>query len=130
MKKLIKIFSFLVVFIILPFTEISAVAEEEPPIIIDGNFEDWVGKPIIIDGEDPGNVPSKHNLTELSYISDDEYLYLRIKLEEKVDYQYDIQVVFYNGRKGETSPHYPSHLNFAVCLLQYLKYSLHPFLDS
>lgn len=116
MKWLIKLFSLVWIFSLFP-QYINAKAETIKPIVIDGNFDDWVGKPTIVDGVDPGNVPEKHNMVNMSYMSDDEYLYMRVKLVAKVDYQYDLQVMFYNGTKGEKTPHYPSYLDFEEMIM-------------
>ncbi len=70
-------------------------------IEIDGNFDDWDGKPHIIDNED--DIRSDWlNFTKVGYFADDQYLYIYAeRLSSKSFYPWRFNVVILNAKEGK-----------------------------
>lgn len=77
MKKILKVITLCFLFSF--FSSILVRAEElDPPIIIDGAYEDWSDKPSLIDPQGDGT-NFHEDLKEVKYITDKDYLYLYIE---------------------------------------------------
>lgn len=88
MKNIVRIIAFCLIF---SFYNIISVSAEEinPPVSIDGIFDDWGDKPSLIDPAGDG-VNNHEDLKEVRYITDDKYLYLYIE-------RYPVEDQYKNG---------------------------------
>lgn len=100
MKKNYKI---LVVFLILLLFPIRAeAASSSGNIIIDGNFDDWTGKPTINDTIGDISYPWQ-DVSKLSYFTDQNYLYLCVTRESGVtSFDWDLDIFILNPEKNST----------------------------
>ncbi|WML37501.1 hypothetical protein [Clostridium sp. OS1-26] len=105
MKNIVRI---VFVLLLVMFTLSARVlAADSTNIVIDGNFQDWIGKPYVED--------SKHDIKSpwldflgVGYYADDKYLYLHvIRQSAKKSEPWHFNVVMLNGTKGPTQPQYP-----------------------
>ncbi|MGL4773074.1 MAG: hypothetical protein ACRC2K_05845 [Clostridium sp.] len=101
-ERIIKSFSIILISLLVTiiYPNVDALAETKDantPIELDGNFEDWNGKPVVRDKV--GDAPAlKDDLIELRYYNDEEYLYLYVEREApQGKEEWDIQAVFHNG---------------------------------
>ena len=109
MKSLIKIMMFLLLII---FTFATKTFAQNTPvktsgITLDGNFEDWVGKPELSDPKQETKGPWQDFL-EVKYIADNEYLYLYVeRLAAKKSEPWHFSVVIFNNVSGQPQLQYP-----------------------
>lgn len=101
LRKNIKILYTLIMCIsLILFKSISANAAVNRGIIIDGNFDDWIGKPFISDiKHDDKSTPA--DFLRLGYFTDKDYLYLNVtRLSAKKSEPWNFSVIMLNGVKG------------------------------
>lgn len=76
-------------------------------ISIDGDFDDWSGKPSFSDPKHDIKSPWL-DFTGLQYYADDQYLYLRLeRLAAKKSDPWEFKVVILNANSGENHENYP-----------------------
>lgn len=102
MRKIIKLITFCMVFSLFSIINVNA-DELNPPISIDGVFDDWSNTPSLIDPSGDGT-NNHEDLKAVKYITDDQYLYLFIE-RYPVDGEYngnglwDIWIPIINGNR-------------------------------
>ena len=76
-------------------------------ITLDGNFDDWEGKPELNDAKHDTKSPWLDFL-DIKYIADNEYLYLYVeRLAAKKSEPWQLGVVIFNAVSGQTELQYP-----------------------
>ena len=105
LKNIVRIIFVLLLVIFVSSARVLAAGSTD--IVIDGNFQDWSGKPY---AEDP-----KHDIKGpwldflgVGYYADDKYLYLHvIRQAAKKSEPWHFNVVMLNGTKGPMQTQYP-----------------------
>lgn len=99
--KYITRFSLLLLLIMSNLTLIAFANDGDAPIVIDGIFEDWSGKPYITDPKHDIKTPTS-DITALGFIADNKYLYLNVeRAAAKKSEPWNLSVVMINGLEGE-----------------------------
>lgn len=103
------IWAFLIIFLcVFSLSNIAfASSTSGGEISIDGNFDDWSGKPSLTDTKHDIKSPSL-DFTGIQYFSDDQYLYLRVDRQAaKKSEPWDFKVVMLNAELGQKHLNYP-----------------------
>lgn len=108
MKVLLRLVVFAMLFNFMFSTRVLAASSksEKTNIVIDGDFNDWKGKPYIVDNKKDIAYPSLDFLG-LGYFADDKYLYLHVTRQASRKYEpWHFSVVILNATKGQVYPQY------------------------
>lgn len=101
MKRGFKAIALTLIFTFIFSLKTFAISSTNSDIKIDGNFDDWVGKPYLRDNK--GDIKSPWlDFISLQYCADDKYLYLHVERQSaKKSEPWDFNVVIFNAQEEE-----------------------------